>query len=95
MDQFTPLHKDIIVKVEIPLEPKTESGIFLVEQKSVLKRPTEGIVVAKSDKVTEIEIGDKVFWNITSGIDLDFNGEKHVLLQKKAVMGIIKKEDLV
>jgi len=88
MKKFKPLHKDVLVKVTDLTEKKTDSGIFMVETKSVLSRPTSGVVDSLSDKITAIKVGDTVHWDKSSGIDLEFDDGKYCLLRYSAIIGV-------
>lgn len=83
---------DILVKCEWTKETRSKSGIVVDMKPSMVEdRPTQGIVIQTGFKVSNVKVGDTVFWGKTSGIDLYREDETaYILLNEEKVLGIGK-----
>lgn len=77
---------NIIVKQDI-LEKISKSGIILPNEDIRNKKMQSGIVLSIGEKVKDIKIGDKVFYNMHSGEFLNGNDEKlgNVILKAETI----------
>ncbi len=92
-----PLDDRILVK---PLEPetKTSSGIYLPD--SAQEKPTQGKVIAvgpgkinDDGERTKVEVkkGDTVIYGKYSGMEIDVDGETHVILRESELLAKLDK----
>lgn len=97
---FTLIHpKDVLVKVKIHIsEIKSDSGIILTTKPSVLTdREQFGEVVAIGKEVSQVNISNIVYFDLTSGVDLfiwpkeDDSKEdyKAMLISEDKLLGVI------
>ena len=79
---------EVIVECESVTELKSESGIYLGQPSIVYDRPNNGVVIKKTPVVTDVDVGDKVHFDITKGIDLcKFEGKWYILLKVEDILG--------
>ena len=93
MTNFTVLHKkDVLLEVEAPKEIKSQSGIVLDLNPSVVHdRQTQGKVIQVGEKVTDIKEGDIVIFPKTAGVDISVDDEKKIMLiSYKNILGKLK-----
>ncbi len=87
MENYVALQDHFLIE---PTEDKLKSASGLVTTQlhdSVIDRPEYGIVMAIGPKVTmNLEIGDKVWWCYTRGIDLLLNGEKYTAMTSDSIL---------
>lgn len=89
--QFKPLKDNILVKpITMDTEKTTDTGICLEINKtsSITDRPTMGEVIATGSGVTDIVVGDNLFWPLTDGIDFEFTDGEFMLLRYDSIIGI-------
>jgi len=85
---FQPLGNRVLV--QIPKEKKqTDSGIFLPDS-STKEAPIKATVVAISDEIKNVNIGQTVVYAKYSGTDLNIDGVDYLVLEDKDIMGILK-----
>lgn len=85
---FKPLGDRVLVQV--PEEKtKTDSGIFLPETSSK-EAPTQAKVVAVSECIKNIQIGDTVVFGKYIGTQLNIDNIEYLVLEDKDIMGILK-----
>jgi chaperonin 10 Kd subunit len=81
-----PLHNYYLVKTEKePDIKKTETGILLVEEAKIIKRPKKGEVVAVGPDAKYAIVGKTVRFPETSGLDID---ENLILLKEIDILAI-------
>ena len=90
-----PLADRVLVKVDEE-ETKTAGGILLPD--TAQKKSQKGTVLAEgSGKVLdngtrlpfEVKVGDHVLFAKYSGVDIDENGEKYLLLSERDILAIL------
>lgn len=90
-----PLADRVLVKVDEE-ETKTAGGILLPD--TAQKKSQKGTVLAvSSGKVLdngtrlpfEVKVGDHVLFAKYSGVDIDENGEKYLLLSERDILAIL------
>lgn len=85
-----PLNNIVIVSVNIEPELKSDSGIILKVKKEVVHdRPTNGIVKAVH-KDSKLKVGDIVYFDKTSGIDFEDEGEPVLFLKEQSILGFVR-----
>ncbi len=91
--EFAPVNDYFIVStVPDKTKKETESGIIMTTQTDVIMdRPFKGVVVAVGPKA-KYKIGDFLWWQPTSGMDLAMirptkEDEKFLLLHSDAILG--------
>jgi chaperonin GroES len=91
-----PLEDRVLVK-PIESESKTASGIFLPE--SAKEKPVRGEVVAvgpgkrlENGKRAEMSVrkGDKVFYGKYAGTEVEFKGDKMLILRENELLGVVE-----
>jgi chaperonin GroES len=95
---FEPLADRILVKPD-PSDEKTPGGIYLPDQSK--ERPMLGTVVnvgpGTKDKKGErkpvgLNPGDRIAFAKLGGDEYEQDGEKHVVISREAVLGIVRSE---
>lgn len=95
--------KDFIL-VEEPKneERKSEGGVILPQEKVNYSRPVKGAVLSVGNKITEIKVGDEVYYMPKSGVELDpksvfpqKEGEGLIDLPSPYVYRMIKEENVI
>lgn len=94
-----PLGDRVLIKIK-EAEEKTQSGILLPS--SAQTKPQGGEVVAVGEGKTlgknQVEIsvkpGAQVVYSKYAGTEVDFNGEKHLLLKDDDIVGILETDDI-
>ena len=95
--------KDFIL-VEEPKneERKSEGGVILPQEKVNYSRPVKGTVLSVGNKITEIKVGDGVYYMPKSGVELDpksvfpqKEGEGLIDLPSPYVYRMIKEENVI
>lgn len=89
--QFKLLSKreEVLIECSNINELVTESGIYLGTPSIIYDRPTEGIVIQKTEAVKDINIGDKIHFGLTKGIDLCYSKEKwYIILKVEDILGV-------
>lgn len=84
---FQPLGERVLVKA-VTEEKKTASGIIIPD--NAKEKPNKAEVVAVSDEITNIKIGDTVVFGKYAGTELSVDGIGYIVLEKKDILGIIK-----
>ena len=73
-------------------EEKTAGGIIIPD--TAKEKPLEGTVVAvgegKSDEKMILKKGDKVLYGKYAGTELEFEGEKYLVMRQSDVVAILK-----
>ena len=83
---FKPLGKRVLVK-RLEEENTTSSGIIIPD--NAKEKPSQGEIVAISNKVEEFACGDKVIFGKYSGNEVSFDGEKYLVIDVEDIFGII------
>ena len=92
-----PLADRIVVK-PAEAEQKTSSGLFIPD--NAKEKPMQGKVVAvgpgrKNDKgelvAMEVKVGDEVLYGKYAGTELEFEGEKFLMMRQSDVLAVIEK----
>ncbi len=84
---FQPLGKRVLVE-RIEEATTTASGIIIPD--NAKEKPSSGTVVAVSDKVNTVAIGDKVVFGKYSGSELTLDGKTYLVIATSDLLGIIK-----
>jgi chaperonin GroES len=85
---FQPLGNRVLV--QIPEEKtQTDSGIFLPDS-SDKDAPTQAVVVAISEWIKNLNVGDKVVYAKYAGTELNIDGINYLVLEDKDIMGVLK-----
>jgi len=83
---FKPLGKRVLVK-RLEEENTTSSGIIIPD--NAKEKPSQGEIVAISNKVEELVCGDKVVFGKYSGNEVSLDGEKYLVIDVEDIFGII------
>lgn len=93
INSFKVVHPhDVLLEVACTSEIKSESGIVLTLQPSVIDdRETKGKVIQMGSEVKDIKIGDIVVFGKQHGIDLLKKEEvKYMLIRDESLLGILR-----
>jgi chaperonin GroES len=86
-----PINKQLLVK-RIAIEESTESGI-LIEVQATKDRPAEGSVLAVSDLVSQVMVGDHILFGKYAGTEVKVGGtadDLPILMDEEEVLGIVE-----
>ena len=85
-----PIHDFVLIKPIIP-ETKTASGIIIPD--IAIERQFRGTVIemggGKKDEPMTVKKGDMVMHNKNAGMEIEYNGEKHLLMKESEILAII------
>ena len=93
-----PISDRIIIK-SINKESKTDAGILI--PKSAKEVPTMGYIVAVGSGrvdnngeiiIPEVKVGDKVIYTKYSGIDVEIDNKKFLIMRESDILAIIREE---
>ena len=88
--EIKPLADRVLVK-PAPVQEKTVSGIIIPD--SAKEKPLQGEVVATGngtkDEEMVIAVGDQVLYGKYSGTELEFEGEKYLIMRQSDVLAIL------
>jgi chaperonin GroES len=83
---FKPLSNRILVERK-EAETKTSSGIIIPDNASK-EKPSEAVVKAVASDVSDIKVGDVVFFSSYSGNEIIIDGKESLVLEYKDILGI-------
>lgn len=85
-----PLADRVLIKVA-PAEEKTISGIIIPD--TAKEKPLQGLVVATGngtkDEEMVLKTGDNVLYGKYAGTEVDFDGEKYLIMRQSDVLAVI------
>jgi len=84
---FQPLGKRVLVE-RLEEATTTASGIIIPD--NAKEKPSSGTVIAVSDKVNTVNIGDKVVFGKYSGSELTLEGKTYLVIATSDLLGIIR-----
>jgi chaperonin GroES len=84
---FQPLGKRVLVQ-RLDEATTTASGIIIPD--NAKEKPSSGTVMAVSDKVNTVAVGDKVVFGKYSGSELTLDGKTYLVIATSDLLGIIK-----
>lgn len=83
---FKPLGERVLVQAVVE-EKKTASGIIIPD--NAKEKPNKAEVVAVSDELTTIKVGDNVVFGKYAGTEIAIDGTSYLVLEKKDILGIL------
>lgn len=83
---FQPLGERVLVK-RVEEEKKTISGIIIPD--NAKEKPSRAEVVAVSEEITNVKIGDNVVFGKYAGTEITVDGTTFLVLEKKDIFGIL------
>ncbi len=88
--KIRPLNDQVLVLPD-PQQTETASGIVLVTKTP--EKSLMGTVMAVSDKVEIVKVGDRVLYGKYAGTDVELPGKKnHLVVDQKDLLGVIEDE---
>jgi chaperonin GroES len=90
-----PLYDRVVVR-RVAEEARTASGLYIPEQAK--EKPAQGEVLAigkgrrlESGELIPLEtaVGDKVLFGKYSGTEIEFDGEKLLILREDEILGVV------
>jgi chaperonin GroES len=91
-----PVNYQILVK-RVEIVQETQSGILLVPETGKRDRPAEGIVVAVSDLITQVKVGDIVLFGKYAGQEVRVGGTEDdlpLLMEEDEILGVVEDDTL-
>jgi len=89
MSKIVPLSKQVLLKT-IPAKEKTDSGILLPQTAIEDHKPmiAEVVALGTSKKISKlgIKVGEQVIYSKYSGTEVEYNGEKFILVSYKDII---------
>lgn len=89
--EIKPLADRVLVK-PAPAEEKTISGIIIPD--SAKEKPLQGEVIATGngtkDEEMVVKAGDTVMYGKYSGTEVEFEGEKYLIMRQSDILAVIK-----
>ncbi len=91
-NEYQPTEGLVLVRtIELKKEEVSSGGIITeIRKESVIERPTYGEVLAVGKDCLNANIGQIVFWDMQSGLDLQFEDDKLMLIRDKTIIGVKK-----
>ena len=90
MSKIQPLADRVLVK-PMAAEEKTIGGIIIPD--TAKEKPLQGKVVAvgngTKDEAMEIAVGDQVLYGKYAGTEVEFEGEKYLIMRQSDVLAIL------
>jgi chaperonin GroES len=84
--KIKPLGLRVLVE-QIAAETKTASGIIIPD--SAKEKPLQAKVIAKSDEVTNLKIGDTIIFAKFSGTEILIENKNFLILELSDILAII------
>ena len=89
--EIKPLADRVLVK-PAPAETKTIGGIIIPD--TAKEKPLKGEVVAcgngTKDEAMVVKVGDTVLYGKYGGQELEFEGEKYLIMRQSDILAVIK-----
>ena len=91
-DEFVPTKGLALIKaIQLKKEEKSSSGIIIsIRKESVVERPTAGEVISIGTECKNAEISKIVFWDMISGLDIEFDDGEFILIRDETIVGTKK-----
>ena len=95
-NDFQPTEGLVLVRpIELKKEEVSSGGIITeIRKESVIERPTAGEVISVGKDCLNAEVGKIVFWDMQSGLDIEFDDGEFILIRDKTIVGT-KKNDKI
>ena len=85
-----PLSDRVLIEPN-PAEEKTAGGLFIPD--TAKEKPLAGKVVAvgpgTAEVTMEVKVGDQVLYGKYSGTEIEFEGEKYLIMRQSDVLAIL------
>ena len=95
--KFRPLQDKILVK-RVESETKTAGGIIIPDAAQEKPKQAQVIAVGPGKRLgngenaaLDITVGDIVYFNQYSGVEVRLDGEDHLILKEDDILGVIEK----
>lgn len=85
--KLRPIGDKLIVK-RLDESKTTEGGIIIPD--TVAEKPSQGIVVAVGNAITEIKAGDKILFTKAAGEETKMEGKEFLIMEEEKVIAIIE-----
>lgn len=91
-NEFKPTKGLALIKaIQLKKEETTASGLIIsIRKESVVERPTAGEVISVGAECVNAEVGKIVFWDMISGLDLEFDDGEFILIRDETIVGTRK-----
>jgi len=89
--QIKPFEDRVLVELEEIEETRTKSGIIIPDTAKEKPRTGKVIEVGTDEELAEkIEVGDRIVFAKFTGDELEFEGEKYLIVSRSDILAVIK-----
>jgi chaperonin GroES len=89
--QIKPFEDRVLVEPEEMEESRTKSGIIIPDTAKEKPRTGKVIEVGTDEELAEnIKVGDKIVFAKFTGDELEFEGEKYLIVSRSDILAVIK-----
>lgn len=87
--EFQPTKGLALIKpIQLKKEETSTSGIVIsIRKESVIERPTAGEVISVGEECVNAKVGEILFWDMNSGLDLEFEDGEFILIRDVTIVG--------
>jgi chaperonin GroES len=83
--KIKPLLNRVVIEQDLA-QTTTFGGLILPD--SAQEKPLSGIIVAKGEKATLVEVGDSVLYQKYRGTDITIDGKDYMIMQQEDILAI-------
>lgn len=87
--RIEPTAERVLIQPKEP-EQRTAGGIYIPDTAQEKTREGKVIAIGKTEKPTAVMIGDMVIYETFGGTEITIDGKKHLIMNVKDVIAIIK-----
>jgi chaperonin GroES len=89
--KIKPFEDRVLVEVVESEESKTKGGIYIPDTAKEKQRIGKVIEVGTDEELAEhIKVGDKIIFAKFTGDEIEFEGEKYLIIAKNDILAVIK-----
>lgn len=94
MKELQPINQNVLIEIKEKAEQKTASGIYIPD--SAKEKKAFGKIISISNiENPEISVGDTVLYKEYSGTEVEFEGEKFLLIQYADILAkVVETEEI-
>lgn len=89
-EKLQPLHDLVLV---LPIEPETKTAAGIIIPETAIEKQCRGTVIALGDGTKEepmtVKKGDKVMYKKNAGMEVEYEGQKHLIMKEQEIIAII------
>lgn len=88
--KLQPLHDLVLVK---PIAPETKTAAGIIIPETSIEKQCRGTVIAlgegTKDEQMTVKKGDKVMYKKHAGMEVEYEGETHLIMKEQEIIAII------